>query len=96
MTSKEALERIKNTIIVRRNYNRVVSIFNQEEIETIEKDLEILEILKNKVVDITILYFSTCIEVYNCGFANKPKFQLTQEEYTKLKEWLKNGEFNEK
>lgn len=86
MTSKEALKRIilgTNVDIHRSSIEEI-----DEAISLIEKDLEILEILKNKLVDITILYFSTCIEVYNCGFANRPKFQLTQEEYNKIKEWL--------
>lgn len=90
MTSKEALERIKNTIIVRRNYNRVVSIFNQEEIETIEKDLDVLEMLKKKMSIETDYYDSDdgCEEfeyiVYNGEALNID----TQEEFNKIKEWL--------
>ena len=87
MTSKKALK----CIIVGTNVDTHRSSIGEidKAISLIEKDLEVLEILKNKLVDITILYFSTCIEVYNCGFANRPKFQLTQEEYNKIKEWLK-------
>lgn len=86
MTSKEALKRIILGTNVDTHRSSIEEI--DEAISLIEKDLEILEILKNKLVDITILYFSTCIEVYNCGFANRPKFQLTQEEYNKINEWL--------
>lgn len=89
MTSKEALEKLFNDIKqFEEHFLGCICNDTKEEYNLIEKDLKILEILKNKLVDITILYFSTCIEVYNCGFANRPKFQLTQEEYNKIKEWL--------
>lgn len=77
MTSKEALERIKNTIIVRRNYNRVVSIFNQEEIETIEKDLDVLDILKR--------YFK-----YHKGEITKEETNMSEKDVGRIKEWIEN------
>ena len=96
MMSKEALYLLMaNQKKVREGF-KFINLNTHEKVsigecyDIVIKDLEILEILKNKLVDITILYFSTCIEVYNCGFANRPKFQLTQEEYNKIKEWLKN------
>ena len=87
MTSKEALERIKNTIIVRRNYNRVVSIFNKEEIETIEKDLEVLEIIKK---------WSFIQENYKDGYGPFTQFICNihtigmEKDFNKVKEWLEN------
>lgn len=83
MTSKEAFNELKENA-------KEICEWELDRLNIIEKDLEVLEILKNKLVDITILYFSTCIEVYNCSFANRPKFKLTQEEYNKIKDWLGN------
>lgn len=76
MTSKEALERIKNTIVIRRNYNRVVSTFNQEEIRIIEKDLEVLEIIRSHKLLNYVLKNPKCAAMYH----------LTQEEINKLEE----------
>ena len=58
-------------------------------IDTIEKELKVLEIIKNKRVDFDIICQSICIEDYNqktrnCFF----KRPLKQEEFNLLKEVL--------
>ena len=69
-------------------------IFNQY-CKDIRKDLEVLEILKNKEVDLT--YLRNLITLSegdefneynkNCGIAYIP---LTEEEFKKIEEWLKD------
>lgn len=91
MTSKEALEIIKNPFTCC-HYGKK----HKEASEVIEKDLEVLEILKKK--EIAIDELKNCIkhdsedrpalEEYN-AFAGDKK-SLTQEEYMLLKEWLSN------
>ena len=69
--------------------------FNNERIcflrRLIEKDLEVLEILKNKNVNVdlikNIMKDNRKIECY-------PDDNLTQEEFNKIKEWLENGKTN--
>ena len=90
MTSKEALERIKNTIIVRRNNTVVLEPFIQEEIETIAKDLEVLEILKKRI-EINETYddlFPYEIKVKSGYISNRSCLVLTEEDFKKIKEWL--------
>lgn len=82
MNSKEALERIKNTLIVRKNCNRVLAIFNREEIETIEKDLEVLEILK-PMLEIKKGSSWEYLDTKHCFFD-------TQEQIEIIKEWLED------
>ena len=87
MTSKEAiLELICEAKSLNRDDGRVCFLRN-----IIEKDLEILEILKNKNVDVdlikNIMKDNRKIECY-------PDDNLTQEEFNKIKEWLENGKTN--
>ena len=55
--------------------------------EIIIKDLEVLEILKNKNVDVD---FIKNIMKDNRKFECYPDENLTQEEFNKIKEWLEN------
>ena len=63
--------------------------FNNERIcflrRLIEKDLEVLEILKNKNVDVDLI---KNIMKDNRKFECYPDDNLTQEEFNKIKEWL--------
>ena len=61
--------------------------------ETIKKDLEILEIIKTKNVDISLIkncYGPLACAVYNSYIDNEKKDKLTKEEFDLLKEWLGN------
>lgn len=55
--------------------------------DLIQKDLEILEIIKNKLV-FPLALMSLPYELYNKSVMKEQ--QLTQEEYDKIKGWLKN------
>lgn len=55
--------------------------------ETIERDLQILEIIKNKLV-FPLALMSLPYELYNKSVMKEQ--QLTQEEYDKIKWWLRN------
>lgn len=94
MTSKEALnticlecQRSKGKIQVACPFR---SISNEycDEYEQIKKDLEVAEIIKNKNV-FPLALMSLPYELYN-GFAALKEQQITQEEYDKVKGWLKN------
>ena len=65
--------------------------FNNERIcflrRLIEKDLEVLEILKNKNVDLDLI---KNIMKDNRKFECYPDDNLTQEEFNKIKEWLES------
>lgn len=80
----EAFERIKNI-----TYDRT-DLYGIEEyrksLDTIEKSLKALEIIKEKRVNIHLLILSDSLEKYN--FNLLPYRKLTQEEYDLLKEIL--------
>ena len=85
MTSKECLERI---IFIAKLDKPIFSVYYQELIEAkekIEKDLEILEIIKK---------WSFIEEGYKTGYGPYTKFQCIihtvgmKEDFYKLKEWL--------
>lgn len=108
MTSKAALNYIKHWVeyITRLDYvDPIVRgevkelLYNAyhkttSEFDIIERDLEILEIIKKKVVDIGwVITFNNQIE-YNkrvkTWSSNSNGYFLTEEEFNKLKEWLEN------
>jgi hypothetical protein len=68
MTSKEALKDIKNT------YYDFFTLYNREQFDIIEKDLEILEIIK-KINKTDLLHF------FAITIKNETEFNL-------IKEWL--------
>lgn len=80
MKSKEALEMIVVDLVPKAKEN------NKEEIELIEKDLEILEILKDR------LYFDYQFNVEDRVYHKiVMKFiSFTDDEYEQVKEWLEN------
>lgn len=87
MTSKEALERINNLLVYYADIEYDIAKEKyKEEFEVIEKDLEVLEILKKRFVieefrDLpTVIYFNTIWE----------DKAITYENFKKLKEWLEN------
>ena len=93
MTSKEAFEEI---IKVCNLYHRQIANVDVESIhgypiKKIEKDLEVLEIIKTKNVDISLVkncYGALAYAVYNSHIDEEKNDKLTKEEYDLLKEWL--------
>ena len=89
MNSKEALRNIRDyhneTVID--NYCTYVENDFEEELDTIEKDLEVLEIIKK---------WSFIEESYKEGYGPYTKFQCIihtigmKEDFEKIKEWLEN------
>ena len=57
--------------------------------ETIKQDLEVLEIIVNKSVDIVSLEISSNFLTYRCMVGIT---KLTNKEYEKLKQWLEENE----
>lgn len=100
MKSKEALEQIKYAPEFMGGNDRYKSgnLF-LDDIEIIRKDLEVLEIIKNKEVDIKGIKLSyqgylegvfgtleIALQSYNTNI--KKENQLTLEEFKKIKQWL--------
>lgn len=79
-------------------HSRVISM---ENLETIKQDLEVLEIIKNKKVEVLHLWYiiktneekdnEYILMKYNEGFGNQ-MYKLTMEELLKLKQWLEDNE----
>ena len=94
MKSKEYLKQIATTEVIDCTYNdkakkRIANIFPVG-ISAIEKDLEVLDILKKWIVvggtpdDL----FPYEIKVKQGYFSNKSCLVLIEEDYKKIKEWL--------
>ena len=79
MTSKQALDYFWATS----SYNDT----SANAYETIERDLEVLAIIKNKLV-FPLALMSLPYELYNNSVIKEQ--QLTQEEYDKIKGWLRD------
>ena len=65
---------------------------NKEEIEQLEKSLDVLDILKSNVVSLNMIaIFETC-KGYNDWSREYHRYSslLTKEEFNKIKEWLKD------
>ena len=89
MTSKEALEQI---IFDAKLEKPIFSMYYKEFLKPIEKDLEVLEILKSNVVSLNMItIFETC-EGYNDWAKEYHRYSslLTEEDFKKVKEWLSN------
>ena len=85
MKSIEALEYLDDIA-----HGRIMDYDPHELKLIVEKDLEILELLKNKIVNMEILKFlieeygnDKALEIYNFY-----SIKLTKEELLKLKQWL--------
>ena len=64
-----------------------------DRLNKIEKDLEVLEIIKNKRVSVNTLIVSIICAINPLEFYNEEvssKLKLTQQEFDLLKEWLEN------
>ena len=83
MNSKEALKKLSIQCLISNDIDGKCF----EELSIIEEDLEVLEILKNKNVDVDLI---KNIMKDNRKFECYPDDNLTQEEFNKIKEWLEN------
>lgn len=87
MTSKEILQHIKNAPSFKGGDSRYMSTSNSaflydQDIKVIEKDLEVLEILKNK---------SSLISNEDSWLSlNIDKINMFKDEFDKIMEWLDN------
>lgn len=89
----ENLEKGDIITIVTKDYH----LITKEQLETIKKDLEVLEIIRKKKVEVFPLFFiirtseeendEYILMKYNTRFNNK-LYELTLEELLKLKQWL--------
>ena len=86
MTSKEALDWFKRQ--EKRQNNGNGDLWLKMYINAIEKDLEVLELLKAKHVDIAELKEDDNIKIYNMSMMKQDR--LSEEEFKMLKEWLQN------
>lgn len=103
MTSKEALEKLSYIPIYEEDeHYRTISVDSSciyqgelcevygSEVDTIKKELEVLEILKKWIV-VNETYddlFPYEIKVKNGYVSNRSCLILTEEDYRKIKEWL--------
>lgn len=85
MTSREALNDLKERIIHPEYFGKSEML---DDLAVIEKDLEILELLKSKHVDIAELKEDGNVIIYNLSMMKQDL--LTEEEFKTLKEWLKD------
>ena len=87
MTSKEALYDLTELVNDENDYfNKALDLR-----DVIEKDLEILEIIKNKRIDMELLIKVVIFNdyrIYNFELGNSTR-ELTETEFNLIKEWLK-------
>ena len=93
----KSLEIVNSVIRVCKAEDTAIGLLYIEGLEQIKRDLEVLQIIKNKKVDVAslkeIIEFSNTNEyilhVYNY---NHSRYTLTMEELLKLKQWLEENE----
>lgn len=90
MTSKEALK-ILFDILCEREHTNSEHNFWLKQYQTVEKDLDILEIIKNKRVDVSFLSKLKSLDDYNSFIFFENDEILSQSEFNILKEWLEDG-----
>ena len=77
MTSKEALDELRNVLNTNQGTKGYVDIFENHLLKPIEKDLEVLSILKKK------------LNTYDLSLTFKNN-TLSANEFNKVNEWLEN------
>ena len=94
MKSIEALNKIERATDITKETILETTVSNPYfgEIQTIRKDLEVLQILKRRCVSAIVVQY----EFYMVGKDEIPnikadmRIELTEKEYKKVKEWLEN------
>ena len=84
MVSKASLKQLKDTMT--NMYGGRLTLIDRLRFEIVEDDLEILELLKSKHVDIAELKEDDNVLIYNTSMLNEDR--LSEEEFKMLKEWL--------
>lgn len=91
INSKEALKQIKNHLyaILKLEAPELIHHYDNK-FAIVEKDLEVLEILKEKKVDVGYLLNEECESYgdYNSYQSCRQERILTEDEFSKVKEWL--------
>lgn len=96
MNSKEALEYVKmccsDGLQLPQNQSVEQVLLIGDSLATIEKELEILEILKKKMTIETDYYDSDigCEEYEYIAYNGEPLIIVDKDEFNKIKEWLEN------
>lgn len=94
MNSIEALNKIERATDVTKETRWDTTVSNPyfKEIQTVRKDLEVLEILKKRCVSTIIVQYAFYIvgkdEIPN--IKTDMRIELTEKEYKRVKEWLEN------
>ena len=92
----KSLEIVNSVIRVCKAEDTAIGLLYIENLEQIKDDLEVLEIIKNKKVDVPLLeriikghsFNQAILDIYNLATSS----QLTLEELLKLKRWLEEQE----
>ena len=92
MNSKEALEELQCVLVSNQATKRYSDIFEENLLRPIEKDLEVLDILKKWVLvnETNDDLFPYEIKLRNGYVSNKSCLVFTKDDYEKVKEWLEN------
>lgn len=83
----EALENLKHTQIENPKGCLILWDIAEEKINTIEKELEALEIIQKRRVDISWFYYSDDVDSYN-SIMEDSRMYLNQEEYAAVRDVL--------
>ena len=90
LSSKEALEKIVDEIKWTHNDGKTLTRFDKEQVDIIEKELNALEIIKNKKVNLFHIWIFNDYEQYKLHYPfseyNAREDMLNQEEFDFLKE----------
>ena len=86
----DALKEYSNNALLDYSSDYYLSTKYIDDYQTIEKELKVLEIIKNKLVDIEIFIYhiNSDVEIYNLAMDKLKERYLTQEEYDLLREEL--------
>lgn len=94
---------MKSLEIIKRKINEIYGFDDKweevEELETIKKDLEVLEIISKKKVELELLEclleYKTNEKILDAYNSNPSRIQLTLEELLNLKQWLERGNLDD-
>ena len=87
MTSREALKELKENA-------QEICEWELDRLNIIEKDLEVLEIIKKK--NVATFLIPCCNNARDYSMKTSGFEALTDKEFKLLKEWLENGKINNK
>ena len=90
---------MKSLEIINELINSIDECHYKDELNEIKQDLEVLEIIRNKKVNVQFLLqcmdlvgtVEKCLDIYNSALRDS-RGKLTLEELLKLKQWLEENE----